>query len=460
MSDNNNDFDDDFDADLDFEDDGFGDMESEKGTLGDLWRNNPFLKIGIILLGLALLIGGIILFGGEKEQKTISRVSGGSDVTEAPGSAEVSQEYLERIEEENVRRTEDAVRTADSVLPIPTGVSKGTIEAQFEEPEEEDPLERWRRMQEQRIEEQQTQQPQRVEVQQPQQPPPPDPKEIAVNAMAQAMSTQMQSILGNQSFNGPSVQSVTPINYLEVLAQQEEERLAQAQVQSQALGINNTSRRNQNLNILLPAGTIEYAQLLIEANTDAPGPVLAEIATGPLKGARLIGSFSENYNFLTLDFNTIVLEGIDYSISAIAIDPATSLPGVITEIDRRYLRRIALPAAAAFIEGLAGAVATSGRTTITIEGDSVSQTTDNDDLSDDQEVALGLEEAATEVGEILDEIVDDTRPMLRVAPGTPLGILFVDAVTATPRLLEEREEEQRQLPFTGQGINTSLPLRQ
>jgi intracellular multiplication protein IcmE len=459
MSDNENDFDDDFDADIDFEDDGFGDMEEEKGTLGDLWRNNPFLKIGIILLGLALLVGGIILFGGEKEQKTVSRVSGGSDVTEAPGSAEVSQEYLERVEEENVRRTEDAVRTSDSVLPIPTGVSKGTIDAQFEEPEEEDPLERWRRMQEERVQEQQTQAPQRVEVQQPPKPPPPDPKEIAVNAMAQAMSSQMQAILGNQSFNGPAVQNVTPINYLEVLKQQEQELLAQTQARAQSLGVNNTALQNQNLNILLPAGTIEYAQLLIEANTDAPGPVLAEIATGPLKGARLIGSFSENYNYLTLNFDTIILEGIDYGINGIAIDPATSLPGVITEIDRRYLRRVALPAAAAFVEGLAGAVASSGRTSITIEGDSVSQTTDNDDLSNDQEVALGLEEAASEVGEIFDEIIDDTKPMLRVAPGTPLGILFVDAVTATPRLLQNNQDNQRQIPFTGQGINSNLPSR-
>ena len=52
--------------------------------------------------------------------------------------------------------------------------------------------------------------------------------------------------------------------------------------------------------ILIPAGTIEYAQLVLEANTDAPGPVLADIMSGPLAGSKLLGSFTSTDDYLIL----------------------------------------------------------------------------------------------------------------------------------------------------------------
>ena len=47
------------DDDLDvenFDDAGFDDY-SKKGTIGDLWRNNPMVKIGVILAGFAIVVG-------------------------------------------------------------------------------------------------------------------------------------------------------------------------------------------------------------------------------------------------------------------------------------------------------------------------------------------------------------------------------------------------------------------
>lgn len=444
---NNDDIDNDMDMeDFDtdgFDDGGFDDFNEQKGTLGDLWRNNSLVKIGVILAAFAFLVGGIILFGGESKKDATSRVASSRDLTEAPGSSEVSQAYREAVEEENVRRTESEIRQGGSAMPTPIDPPKGSVALQFEEPEEEDPLERWRRLQEKRITQEQLQ----IE-NQPQAEPEPevDTRTPAVNALAAALSQQMQSVLSNQQILGPSIQNVATITYLEGIQDRErqkrEQALADAREQQATL---TNAVAGDGLDILLPAGTIEYAQLLTEANSDVPGPVLAQVVSGPLKDSRLIGSFSVGTGYLILNFNTIIIDGIDYSVSAVAIDPETTLPGVITSVDQRYFRRVILPGAAAFIEGLAEAISDSETTTITINGaDGTTTTNTTGAIDNDQEVASGIEEVGEELAEILDDMADDTEPLLRVRSGTPIGVLFTASVTGTPQVLQQQQQQDQQ----------------
>jgi len=196
--------------------------------------------------------------------------------------------------------------------------------------------------------------------------------------------------------------------------------------QQQASAAAGTASGTVVQDIIIPAGTIEYAQLILEANTDAPGPVLAQIMSGPLNGAKILGSFTSTDNYLTLNFSTIVIDGIDYSVQAVAIDPGTTLPGVITEIDRRYFKRIILPMAAEFVTGLTEAISESGSTSVFVSNDTVTSSTSN--KNSDQEVASGISKAGEKFGDILDEEADKTKPMLRVASGTPIGVLFVAPV--------------------------------
>lgn len=435
-----NDFDtDDFDTD-DFDDGGFDDLGDQKNTLGDLWRNNPLVKIGVILAAFAFLVGGVILFGGSKDDLPVSRVASSRDITEAPGTAETTEAFRQNVQEQNVERTEEAMRTAGSSVPTPVNPPKGTLPLQFEEPEEEDPLERWRRMQEDRIRQQQVE---AIEEAPPiDAPPPEDTRTPAINALAQAMSQQMESVLANQEIKGPALQPVASLGYLEGLAEKERlRREAELEARRQAV----TATTEEGIDIIIPAGTIEYAQLVTEANTDAPGPVLAQILTGPLRGGRLIGTFTSTSRFLTLNFNTVVLDGVDYAADSVAIDPDTTLPGVATEVDNRYLKRVLLPGAAAFIEGLTEAIAESDRTTIQINNSDGSSSTTTEGTSDnDQEVASGIAEAGEELGEILDEIADETEPLIRVAAGTPIGVLFVAPVVGTPQLIQQRDQQEQQ----------------
>lgn len=418
--------DEDIENDLDdFDDGGFEELNG-KGTLADLWRNNPFVKIAVIIGAFVFIVAGIILFGGKEERTPTSRTVGAAEsVSEAPGSSDVSEAYRQAVEETNQVATEEALRNSTSAVPMPVAPALGVIPQTVDPNEEEDPLDRWRRMQEERMNQQD------LTVEPVQQEPEVDTRTPAVNALSQAMSQQMESVLAVQGVKGSQVLGVTNMRYLEELRMQEQRELEEAMQHQAALGSNNLQPTAE---VVVPAGTIEYAQLITEANTDAPGPVLAEIASGPLQGSRIIGSFSStDQDYLTLNFSTVVVNGISQSVSAVALDPNTTLPGMVTDIDKRYFKRVVLPAAAAFVEGLTSAIAESGRTTVTISGaagTTTTQTTGNTD--NDQEVASGIEKAGETLSDIFDEEADRTRVMLKIASGTPIGILFMQPVMDRP----------------------------
>ncbi len=389
---------------------GFEEFQN-KNTLGDLWRNNPLVKIGTLLAVLAVVVGGVILFGGKKPDMPPSQLSRANEVTEAPGSAPVSETYKQAVEEYNLQAVEQAISNRESALPVPTTPQLDRIPVVQEVQSEEDPLERWRMMQEERRRADQVQPA-------PQAPPVDTGRQQAVGNLAGAMSKQMEADLDVQKLQGPQRKSITSVEYLDRLAE-EEQMAALAQAQDQ-------QPEQLPLEILVPAGTIEYAQLITEATTDAPGPVLAEVVSGPLRGSRIIGAFQATDEYLVLNFNVVVVDGVSQPASAVALDPEDAKPGVITEVDNRYFKRVVLPAAAAFVEGLGDAISESGTTTITISGDTVSES--EEDKSNDQEVASGVTEAGEKLADILDEEAERTRPLLRVAAGTPVGVLFLQPV--------------------------------
>jgi intracellular multiplication protein IcmE len=179
-------------------------------------------------------------------------------------------------------------------------------------------------------------------------------------------------------------------------------------------------------NVLIPAGSINYAQVLIEANSDVPGPVLVQLMSGPLAGARMIGRFNVQNEYLVLTFNSIVIEGLNQQVNAIALDPATSLPGVATEVNRRYWSRVLLPAGARFLEGIGAAIAEDTQTTVTVSGDTVIEETEALDF--EQELGRGVEEGFGEIADFMDERGNEVQTLVRVARGTPIGVFFTQPV--------------------------------
>lgn len=431
-----NDFEDDFDN---FDDNSFEDF-NERKSFKDTWQNSPLLKIFAIVAGIVLIIAAIMIFGGAGDPEQ-SRTGTGLNDREALGG-EVTQNYQEVIDEVNDQRLEDAVRTGSSTIPMLTGGNETDLLNNPDElpPYDDfDPLATFRAAVEPKVEDPEPviQEPQYVapeqiftpQAMQPQQQAPAANPE-AIQALAQAMSNAAGQILGNHNPTAPLIMQVTPEDYYEQQAQlalaQQQDGQFDGLFNDDGTQIDPTTGEELVQTILIPAGTINYAQILIEANSDVPGPVLAQLMSGPLSGARLIGSFNVQEDVLVLNFNSIVVDGINQGVSAVAIDPNTTLPGIATEVNHRYWQRVILPAAARFLEGIGGAIAEDTQTTVTVSGDTVIQ--EQPALDFEQELGRGAEEGIGEIADFMDEEADRIQPLIRVARGTPVGVFFLEPV--------------------------------
>lgn len=429
---NNND---DNDDDLSL-DDSFDEFEKKENTLGALWRDNPLVKIGVIVAAAIAIFTLILFFSGNDPVQTESMVSAAPDITSTPGTDQASPAYVQAVEEQNEKTAEDAIAQGTSALPVPITPPVGTLDTPGNQAPEEDPLQRWRRLQEERL---------KREIQQSEVVPENEVVDTgraeAISQLSGLMAQQMSSILEN--YQKPPLlmtQRLTDPNYLELL---------QAEAEAAAAAANQNGQGNQvPPEVLLPAGEILYAQLLTEANSDVPGPILGEIMSGPLKGYRVLGSFEVQEELLTLNFNQIVIDEEVFPINAIALDPATTLAGLATDVDHHYLKRIVLPMAAAFVTGLANAISESGTTTVTISSQTgQTNSTDTGDTTDEQEVASGIDEAGQKLGEIIDEIAEDTETTVIVAAGTAFGLLFIEPVVKERLQDQPLQPQQQPVPF-------------
>jgi intracellular multiplication protein IcmE len=435
IDDKNDEFDDFEDAD--FENDDYDDMddnafddfdETQQGSLKDIWQNNPLVKLAVIGVGLLVVITAIFLFSGDSE-KPESKVGGASGIKELPSTAELTPDMIDRIDETNEFGERVAEATMGSFVPVSTETFKKPEdwEKEKEEMAIKDPLSQWREKDRQKKEEielppEPEKAPEPVAVPAPQpQLPPAAPNQQMAQALGNGLAAQMRQILQGQSIGSIRNMSVTERAYIQnQLAQQQ-------QAQQAAASGDNSAAIPVPAEIFVPAGEVYYAQTLTEANTDAPGPVLAQILQGPLKGSRLIGAFSENEEYLTIDFNKVVYKERTISIDAIALDEDTTLTGVVTDIDHRYFKRVILPAAAAFVEGFGSAVAETGSTSVAVTGETV--TTSEEDLNTREELMKGVEESTSIISEFLQEEADRTEVMIKVAAGTPIGVLFLKEIT-------------------------------
>lgn len=414
------------------------DQDEEGSSLSDVIKRNPLIKIGLVVAALIVVIGGVAMFGGSDKKTPDSVVAGTSDsLKSVPGSQELTPAMKEVVQEVNDQRLEQAEKTGGSVIPTPTETPKASLQAPAEETPTEDPLLRWKVIQEQRLKtQQQEQNTQQPEVDQ--------AKNQARQALVTAMTGQMNQILTEKK--PIEIKSMTVTDLRQLLADRAQQQQTNGGAGTTA-NVNNTTNPNQPLldangmpiqldangmpiqpKILLPAGAIEYGQLLIEANSDVVGPVVAMVVSGPFAGSRVLGSFQTTEELLVLQFNTLVnKKGVSIPITAYALDPNTTLTGMATDVDHRYWERIILPAAAEFVTGMAQAYADRQGQTTVVTGDTVVQ--DQPPLDVQEQVAKGIENAGDKVGEILDQEGQSTKPLVRVRAGTPLGILFLAAVT-------------------------------
>lgn len=411
---------DDLDEDIMDSDEGFDEF-SQKSGIGNTVRQSAAAKVAIVLVVVGLIVGVLFMFGGETIEDKDSVVQLGSTVTSVPATDdEISPAYAEAVEQQNEEDLEIAIREGTSAIPVPIETPDMRLEMPEVEEESEDPLHRWRALQEERVERQMKTREAEVE---PVTVLDAEQQSEAITQLSESMVEQMESILTNSTED--------KVFTVKTLLTHEDQKNGSGGSGGSGGSASSNFVEDDTEEVIIPAGKIVYGQLLLEANSDVESVVLAQMVSGPLKGWKLLGEFEvqDDINLLSLTFNIAVNEdGKQYAVDAIMLDPDTTLAALRSDIDHRYMRRVVLPAAAAFVEGFAEAIAESGRTSVTVSGEVVAET--EEEASSDQEVATGVTEAATEISEILDDM-GDVEPLIIIAAGTPIGIFFTENVVDT-----------------------------
>ncbi len=184
--------------------------------------------------------------------------------------------------------------------------------------------------------------------------------------------------------------------------------------------------------VLVKAGTVLFGILDTAVNSDEPGPVLATIVGGPLKGAKLVGNVAitppppgASSEAVTLTFNTLSLPSKTNSISvnAVAVDTETARTALADDVDHHYLLRYGSLFASAFMAGYAKVITSQG-TVQTSSANGLQTTTQSPMLSNRQTILAALGEVGKKWGEAISGYFN--RPnTITVDSGTGIGLLFL-----------------------------------
>ena len=196
------------------------------------------------------------------------------------------------------------------------------------------------------------------------------------------------------------------------------------------------SSANDGKPAVLKAGDVVFAVLDTSVNTDEPGPILATIVSGKLKGSKLIGSFTlpNNADKMVINFNTMSVPGVAKStgISAFAIDPNTARTALSTRANHHYLLRYGSLFAATFLEGFGNAFQ-SANTTITIGGPggpSQNTTIQNGvGRTTLENAVIGLATLGKSWGQVAQQQFS-TPATVELCSGTGIGVLFTQDLTS------------------------------
>lgn len=189
-----------------------------------------------------------------------------------------------------------------------------------------------------------------------------------------------------------------------------------------------------NPKIIVKTGDILFAVIDTSVNSDEPGPILATIVSGKLKGARLIGSFQlpPNADKMVITFNTLSVRGAPRSIpiNAYAIDPNTARTALSSRTNHHFLIRYGSLFASSFLEGIGNAFQ-SADTTVTVAGagGNGSVTVQNGiGRSTLQNAVIALNAVGKAWGQAAQQVFA-TPTTVEVYSGVGIGVLFTQDLT-------------------------------
>ena len=186
--------------------------------------------------------------------------------------------------------------------------------------------------------------------------------------------------------------------------------------------------------LIMPAGRGVFAHTVLAVDSDGGGPIVLQADSGPLAGDRMIGTFAKAggnnvpTDRLVVRVNSVEHQGRSIPVDAIVTAPDTMETTVASSVDEHYLSRFVLPAAAAFVQGLGTALATTSNTVGVLSP--LGGTSFATQLNFPQQLGVGAGVAAGQVASTLQQQAP-RGPTIHLAANANVGVMFLADMTST-----------------------------
>ena len=177
--------------------------------------------------------------------------------------------------------------------------------------------------------------------------------------------------------------------------------------------------------VLVPGGRGIFAHPILALNSDQTSPVVMQADSGPIAGDRMIGNFERQDTRLVIRINSIVHQGQTISRDGVVVAPDTMEASVATGVDEHYMSRVILPAAAAFVQGLGQAIATTSNSVQVLSPLGGATTATNLNLR--QQLGVGAGVAGAQVGSFLNQAAPK-GPTVTLDANVGVGVMFLTDV--------------------------------
>ncbi|MCC1496705.1 DotG/IcmE/VirB10 family protein [Alcanivorax sp. 1008] len=362
-------------------------------------------KIVLVILGVFALLFFVVvvsMFGGD-ERSQLSEVQGGASVGAGAGQVVEGEEtdaYNDLNVDYQIRQQEESRETGEQVVaPISLDLSVETTTSPIAQGPSVDQMAQ------------------------------PDLEAQRQRADARAQAVQQkraffEALLQKKSNSSAAIQSVPSQFLAEDGGSQGGAVTGGANVV--ATGMGPSSQQPVSRSQITP-GEIEFAVIQTSVTSDSPSPVRAEILSGPLKGAVLVGNFTAGRDGLVVAFNSMSWKGNFASVSAVAIDAETARTAMATDVDYHRIQRWGSLMLAGAARGAKAVVELESDVTVPAGSDTVIKS--RDQLSDGEIAMMIFGEAGDVAIEMLKRNFD-RPPTITIDQGTTVGMMFMAPVDA------------------------------
>ena len=347
------------------------------------------------LLGLAvaavIVVGSMMLFAPKKPPASANLGTARTDAVKGQAGGEGSEEYNKKLEAHDQQKANSALAAGESFIPAPVGTKSPVVTRKPDTPPP---------------------------------PPPVTPPRVAPAQAPRTDNTLQKRMLEDLAALDAKLSSVSVEQGKVVFVHdfsKDKPALAPAAITGGAEQASGTT-------LTLRPGDLLYAVIDTGVNSDVPSAVMATVASGKLKNARLLGKFQRFEERLVLAFTRVILpDGSDAQIEGYAVDPATSEASVASSVDTHFFSRWGGLIATAFLEGLSNAKRYSGSQSTIYDGMN-GQTTDQmvwNTYSPADQAWIAAGKVGEKAGKIFEKNFD-RPPTVYLESGTAVGILVLN----------------------------------